>query len=83
MEPVKHYFDTAHIGNYDIAKAAAEKAGMEFRSDYRHTCIKKYHFEITAETPEQDAVLTNIILATTAHQEQEIYRKKLAQFIAG
>lgn len=78
----KHIFDTEHASNYSIAKAAAEKAGMQFFSDYRANCFKCYHFEIIAETFEQDAVLTNIILATTAHQEQDLYRKKLAAYIA-
>ena len=78
----KHIFDTAHAGNYDIAKAAAEKAGMKFYSDYRANCFKCYHFEIIAETFEQDAVLTNIILACTAHPDQGTYRKKLAEYIA-
>ena len=78
----KHIFDTANHGNYTIAKAAADKAGMTFYSDYRANCFKCYHFEITATTYDQDAVLTNIILAVTAHPEMEKYRKKLAEYIA-
>lgn len=78
----KHVFDTANAGNYEIAKAAASKAGMIFYSDYRANCCKCYHFEITANNFDQDAVLTNIILACTAHAEQEKYRKKLAEYIS-
>jgi hypothetical protein len=77
----KHYFDTAHYPNYEIAKAAADKAGMTFNYDYRANCFKCYHFDITATTPEQDAILTNIILACTAHRDQEIYRKKVIDYI--
>ena len=76
-----HIFDTAHHGNYEIAKAAADKAGMQIRSDYRANCFKCYHFEITATTPEQDAILTNIILACTAHGEQAKYKAKILDYI--
>ena len=79
---IKHIFDTASQGNYSIAKRAAEKAGMGFSSEYRANCCKRYHFEITAATEEQCAVLTNIILATWACPEQDIYRKKLSSWIA-
>ena len=78
----KHIFDTANYGNYSIAKQAAEKSGMAFYSDYRANCFKCYHFEIIAETFDQDAVLTNIILACTAHAEQDKYKKKLTAYIA-
>ena len=77
----KHIFDTAHYPNYELAKAAAEKAGMIFNYDYRGNCFKCYHFEITATTFDQDAVLTNIILACTAHPEQEEYREKVIDYI--
>ena len=77
-----HIFDTADSGNYHIAKSAADKAGMQFYSDYRANCFKCYHFEITATTCEQDRVLTLIILACTAHREQAEYRHKLAEYIA-
>ena len=78
----KHIFDTASCGNYSLAKSAAEKAGMKFHADYRANCFKCYHFEIIAETFDQDCILTNIILACTAHAEQDIYRKKVAEYIA-
>lgn len=76
-----HYFDTAHYPNYEIAKAVAEKSGMTFDSDYRANCFKCYHFELTATTPEQVAVLDNLILAVTAHRAQEDYRKKVIDYI--
>lgn len=82
MIQTKHIFDTAHAANYDIAKAAANKAGMKFYSDYRANCFKCYHFEIIAETFDQDKILNNIILAVTAHQEQAAYRNKLTTYIA-
>jgi len=77
----KHIFDTADHNNYEIAKAAAEKAGMIFHYDYRANCFKCYHFEITATTFDQDTVLTNIILACYAHPDQEKYRQKVIDYI--
>ena len=77
-----HYFDTANADNLNIAERAALKAGLAFYKELRPTCCKKYHFEVTATTPAQDAILTLIILATTAHPEQPEYRKKLAARIA-
>lgn len=77
-----HYFDTAHSGNYHIAKAAAEKAKMEFNADYRANCFKCYHFEITATTPEQVNVLDKIILATFAAPGQDEHRRNLSEWIA-
>lgn len=77
----KHIFDTADPNKYELAKAAAEKAGMEFRSDYRVNCFKCYHFEIIANTFDQDCVLNNIVLATWTHPEMEKYRKKIIDYI--
>lgn len=76
-----HCFDTANFDNYNIAKRAAEKAGMGFFSERRPTCFKQYHFEITAETPAQVSALDLIILATTAHAEQALYKSKLSHYI--
>ena len=77
-----HYFDTANADNLNIAERAALKAGLSFYKELRPTCIKKYHFEVTATTPAKDAILTLIILATTAHPEQPEYKRKLAERIA-
>ena len=82
MIHTKHIFDTADHTKYEIAKAAAEKAGMKFYSDYRANCFKCYHFEIIAETFDQDCVLTNIILATFSAPGMEEHRKKLIEYIA-
>lgn len=77
-----HYFDTANADNLNLAERAALKAGLTFCKELRPTCIKKYHFEVTATTPAQDAILTLIILATTAYTEQPEYKRKLAARIA-
>ena len=76
-----HCFDTANFDNYSIAKKAADKAGMLFYSERRPTCCKQYHFEITAETPAQVSILDLIILATTAHMDQALYKNKLSHYI--
>lgn len=78
----KHIFDTADYSKYSIAQQAAEKAGMTFYSDYRANCFKCYHFEIIAETFDQDVVLTNIILASYTAPGMDEYRKKLIEYIA-
>ena len=77
-----HYFDTANADNLNIAERAALKAGLDFYKELRPTCIKKYHFEVTATTPAQDAILNLIILAVTAHPEQPEYKRKLVARIA-
>ena len=77
-----HYFDTANADNLNIAERAALKAGLAFYKELRPTCIKKYHFEVTATTPAQDAILNLIILAVTAHPEQPEYKRKLVARIA-
>lgn len=76
-----HCFDTANVFSYSIAKAAAKKADMQIKFEHRPTCCKQYHFEITAETPAQVSVLDLIILATTAHAEQALYKSKLSHYI--
>lgn len=78
-----HCFDTANVFSYSIAKAAANKAGMQIKFEHRPTCCKQYHFEITAETPAQVSVLDLIILATTAHAEQPKYKSALLRYVYG
>ena len=78
-----HIFDTAHYNNYELAKAAAEKAGIGFTYEYRPTCCKCYRFTLTATTPDQDAILTNVILACTAHGDQWKYIRKVTEYIYG
>lgn len=77
-----HYFDTANADNLTLAERAALKAGLAFYKELRPACCKKYHFEVTATTPAQDAILNLIILAVTAHPQQPEYKKKLAARIA-
>ena len=77
----KHFFDTAHFNNYELAKAAAEKSGMDFRYEYRPTCCKCYHFELTAHNLDQVAILDNVILACTVHKEQYKYIRELTEYI--
>ena len=77
-----HYFDTANADNLNIAERAALKAGLAFYKELRPACIKKYHFEVAATTPAQDAILNLIILAVTAHPEQPEYKRKLVARIA-
>ena len=72
-----HYFDTAHYSNYEIAKAAADKFGLEIHSEIRPTCFKQYHFEITARTLDQIIILDMIIAATFACPGQDESRKEL------
>ena len=50
-----HYFDTANADNLNLAERAALKAGLSFYKELRPTCIKKYHFEVTATTPAQES----------------------------
>lgn len=83
MTPNTHIIDTANHNNYDLALRAAATAKMDTRTDYRRTCCKCYHAEITAATPEQDYILTLIALATTAHPDQDTYKKKLSKFTTG
>ena len=72
-----HYFDTAHYANYEIAKAAADKFGLEMHSEIRPTCFKQYHFEITAHGLDQIVILDMIIAATFACPTQDAHRKEL------
>ena len=77
MTKQTHYFDTADEHNYEIAKAAADKFGLEMHSEIRPTCFKQYHFEITARGLDQIVILDMIIAATFAHRGQAESRQEL------
>lgn len=75
-------FDTASSEKEIIARAAAAEYGLGFMEEYRPTCFKKYHFDVIAYTPEEDEILTLMILALVDNNESEKYRKKLLERIA-
>ena len=77
MTKQTHYFDTADFNNYDLARQAVDRFGLEMHSEIRPTCFKQYHFEITARGLDQICILDMIIGATFAHREQADRRKEL------
>jgi hypothetical protein len=77
----KYIIDTAHYNNYAIAKEAAEKAGLQIRTDYRANCFKSYHIELTATDIDQDYILNLIALATFAAPGQDQHKAKLSNYI--
>ena len=76
-----HYFSTANVNNYELARLAADKFGLPMHWEVKPTCCKKYHFDITARDLDEVTILDLIILATTAHTEQAKYREKLIKRI--
>ena len=79
----KYILDTANRDKYERALRAATTAKMETKNDYRRTCCKCYHLEITATDPEQDYILTLISLAAFSAPGQEAYIKKLTEYNTG
>ena len=77
-----HYFDTANFDNYVRCKNACDKFGLKMVYENRPTCIKQHHYVVYAYTVEQCDILTLMILACTAHAEQDKWKKILAEKVA-
>lgn len=76
-----HTFITANYDNYIRCVNTSAKFDMECHYENKPTCIKKHHITVIARTPEQGEILNLLILACTAHAEQDTYKKKLAERI--
>ena len=79
----RYILETASPEAVKLAEAAARKAGLTTRQDYRHTHSKPYKLDIRATTPDNDYILTLIILATTEHETQRDYIEKLETYTRG
>lgn len=76
-----HTILTANDNIKERALRAASWFGMVARYRHKSTCIKKHSIEIEAVTPGQIHVLDTIILASTAHPEQQKYIDKLNDMV--
>ena len=73
--------DTASYDRYFIAVDTAAKCGINYKSEERLNCCKRYHAELTAETPEQEKILNMVAGATFAHPQEKKRRHELNEYI--
>lgn len=73
--------DTASYDRYFIAVDAAAKCGIKYKSEERLNCCKRYHAELTAETQEQEKILSMIANATFAHPHEKERRRELNAYL--
>ena len=73
--------DTACYDRYFIAVNTAAKCGIKYKSEERLNCCKRYHVELTAETPEQEKILNMIANATFAHPQEKERRRELNEYV--
>lgn len=70
----RYTIHTANYNNYTLCKSVCEKTGLYMHCDYRETCFKKYAITLIAKTIMEDEFLNLLILACTAHSEQQKFR---------
>lgn len=73
--------DTASYDRYFIAVDTAAKCGINYKSEERLNCCKRYHAELTAETQEQEKILNMISGATFAHPQETERRRELNTYL--
>lgn len=73
--------DTACHDRYFIAVNTAAKCGIKYRSEERLNCCKRYHVELTAETPEHEKILNMVAGATSAHPQENECRNELNKYV--
>jgi hypothetical protein len=73
--------DTADYSRYFIAVDTAAKCGISYKSEERLDCCKRYHAELTAETPEQEKILNMISGAAFAHPQEKKRRHELNEYL--
>lgn len=73
--------DTACYDRYFIAVNTAAKCGINYKSEERLNCCKRYHAELTAETPEQEKILDMAAGATFAHPQENERRRELNEYV--
>lgn len=73
--------DTASYDRYFIAVDTAAKCRIKYKSKERLNCCKRYHAELTAETPEQEKILNMVASATFAHPQEKERRRDLNEYL--
>lgn len=73
--------DTADYTCYCIAVDTAAKCGIKCKSEERLNCCKRYHVELTADTPEQEKILNMISGATFTHPQEKKRRHELNEYL--